>query len=144
MQPPVPMLVSTITAPLFISCTISSLTTIGERVSPRIAPISTLQRIKAFFNNLGCNADVYTEADRCCLISFSLVSDFANIFTLAPNPKDVLAAASVTSLAPNNTTSIGGTPVILPNNNLPLSETSSAAINTEAIPVISLIDSRMG
>ena len=76
-----------------------------------------------------------------------MVIELSNTFTLAPKPSAVLAANSPTVPAPKITTSVGGTPVILPSNN-PFPNSlfimSSAAIKTEAIPAISLKDFTAG
>ena len=72
------------------------------------------------------------------------VREEANIFTLAPNPKAALAAASVMLLAPKSTTSIGGTPVIFPNKSRFSSVMSSEAVSTAAIPVSSSTDCCIG
>ena len=76
-----------------------------------------------------------------------MVIELSKTLTLAPRPNAVLAANSPTVPAPNITTLEGGTPQILPNNRpfpllLPL--INSAAINTDAIPAISLKDLTIG
>ena len=68
-------------------------------------------------------------------------------FTLAPKPSADLAANSPTLPAPKITTSVGGTPPILPNRRpLPLLILliNSEAINIEAVPAISLNDFKTG
>ena len=59
----------------------------------------------------------------------------------APKPKADLAANSPTVPAPIITTSVGGTPLILPNNSpfpLFVLASNSDAINTDAVPASSL------
>ena len=77
----------------------------------------------------------------------SLVIELSNTFTFAPKPIAVFAANSPTVPAPKITTSVGGTPVMFPKSNpLPNSVViiSSAAINTDAVPAISLSDFTAG
>ena len=77
----------------------------------------------------------------------NLVTELSNTLTLAPKPKAVRAANSPTVPAPRITTSVGATPVILPNNNpFPKSLViiNSEAIRIEAVPAISLKDFTAG
>ena len=97
--------------------TIVSVTTTGQRSLPRIAPIATSQRRSAFKSALGCMVDVKTRWFKLFCNLRNLVIELSKTFTLAPSPTAVLAANSPTVPAPRITTSVGGTPVILPNNN---------------------------
>ena len=73
--------------------------------------------------------------------------ELSKTFTFAPKPIAVFAANSPTVPAPKMTTSVGGTPVMFPKskpfpNSLVI--INSAAINTDAVPAISLNDFTAG
>ena len=71
----------------------------------------------------------------------NLVRELSNTLTFAPSPIADLAANSPTVPAPIITTSVGGTPLILPNKSpFPsfVFASSSEAISTDAVPASSL------
>ena len=109
--------------------------------------MATSQRLNAFSNDLDCIVEVKIRWFKLFCRRRSFVIELSKTFTLAPSPIAVLAANYPTVPAPKITTSVGGTPVMLPNSSpFPNSLViiSSAAIKIDAVPAISLDDRTAG